>query len=69
MQLGHPDVPILLVVSVVQLDGIEGNLLHIQNVDMLDGTTLTGYKTLYPGIIDESQVFRSGWLEKHKDKV
>jgi tRNA-Thr(GGU) m(6)t(6)A37 methyltransferase TsaA len=54
--------------SIVQLNSVEGNLLHIQNVDMLDGTPLLDIKPYFPEF-DSNQTFRSGWLESRKGKV
>ncbi|UCG51348.1 MAG: tRNA (N6-threonylcarbamoyladenosine(37)-N6)-methyltransferase TrmO [Candidatus Latescibacterota bacterium] len=49
-------------VSVVRLIKIEGTVLHIENVDMLDGTPLLDIKPYVPGFVDQAEV-RSGWLE------
>jgi tRNA (adenine37-N6)-methyltransferase len=54
--------------SIVKLDKIEGNLLYIQNVDMLDGTPLLDIKPYYPEF-DLHETFRSGWLSKTDRKV
>ena len=54
--------------SIVQLNSVEGNLLHIQNVDMLNGTPLLDIKPYFPEF-DQNQTFRSGWLGKRKGKV
>lgn len=49
--------------SVVQLDKIEGSLLHIQNVDVLDDTPLLDIKPYVPAF-DSPVKARTGWLEK-----
>lgn len=54
--------------SVVQLDKIEGGVLHIQNVDILDGTPLLDIKPYVPEFDDQVEV-RTGWLEKTRKTV
>jgi len=54
--------------SVVRLLGIEQNILHIENVDILDGTPLLDIKPYVPDF-DQPQVARVGWLEQAKGKV
>lgn len=49
--------------SVVKLDSIEDNVLHIINVDMIDGTPLLDIKP-YVRDFDSAEDFRIGWLEK-----
>jgi len=49
--------------SVVQLDNIEDGLLHIQGVDVLDGTPLLDIKPYVPEF-DAHAGVRTGWLEK-----
>lgn len=48
--------------SVVRLKRIEGNMVYIEDVDMLDGTPLLDIKPYVPAF-DEPQDFRIGWLE------
>jgi len=48
--------------SVVQLDRIENNTLHVQNVDILDGTPLFDIKPYVPEFDSITNV-RTGWLE------
>ena len=50
-------------ISVVQLDKIENNILHIRNVDILDGTPLIDIKPYVPEFDSAAQV-RIGWLEQ-----
>jgi len=54
--------------SVVKLDGIEGNILHVENVDILDGTPLLDIKPYIPQF-DNHPADRVGWLEKAKGRV
>lgn len=49
--------------SVVQLDKIEGRVLHIQNVDVLDNTPLLDIKPYVPEF-DAQPLVRTGWLEQ-----
>jgi len=54
--------------STVQLDKIEGGVLHIQNVDILDGTPLLDIKPYVPEFDTQVEV-RTGWLEKARKSV
>ena len=54
--------------SVVQLDQIEDRVLHIQNVDILDGTPLLDIKPYVPEF-DAQTAVRTGWYEKSKKTV
>ena len=54
--------------SVVQLDKIENGVLHIQNVDILDGTPLLDIKPYVPEF-DAQVPVRTGWLEKARKTV
>ncbi|MBO1273600.1 tRNA (N6-threonylcarbamoyladenosine(37)-N6)-methyltransferase TrmO [Shewanella sp. 4t3-1-2LB] len=51
--------------SVVELLSIENNLLHIQNLDLLDGTPVLDIKP-YVGEFDHRQGARFGWFEHAK---
>lgn len=48
--------------SVVELNKVEGNILHIMDVDIVDGTPLLDIKPCVPGF-DFSKVSKTGWLE------
>ena len=54
--------------SIVQLDRIDGGMLYIQNVDILDGTPLLDIKPYVPEFDAQANV-RTGWLEKAKKTV
>jgi tRNA (adenine37-N6)-methyltransferase len=54
--------------SVVQLDRIEDSVLHIRNVDILDGTPLLDIKPYVPEFDAQVDV-RTGWLEKARSTV
>jgi tRNA (adenine37-N6)-methyltransferase len=48
--------------SVVQLERIEGDLLYVDGLDILDGTPLLDIKPYIPSF-DEHAEYRIGWLE------
>ena len=54
--------------SVVELNRIENRLLHIRNVDILDGTPLLDIKPYVPEF-DVQKDVRIGWLEKARNRV
>jgi tRNA (adenine37-N6)-methyltransferase len=58
-----PKRPNAIGLSVVRLDKIEDSVLHIQNVDILDGTPLLDIKP-YVSEFDAPADVRTGWLEK-----
>lgn len=49
--------------SVVELLGIEGNILHLNNVDILDGTPLLDMKP-YTSKFDLHNVKKNGWQDE-----
>jgi tRNA-Thr(GGU) m(6)t(6)A37 methyltransferase TsaA len=49
--------------SVVELVGIESNILRVSGVDVLDGTPLLDIKPYVPAF-DAPETVRTGWLEK-----
>jgi len=54
--------------SVVRLHRIEGGVLHIENVDVLDGTPLLDIKPYVPEFDAQAEV-RAGWLEEARRNV
>lgn len=56
--------------SIVRLIRIEENVIHIQDVDIIDGTPLLDIKPYVPNF-DIREVERIGWLEKsvHKHEL
>jgi tRNA-Thr(GGU) m(6)t(6)A37 methyltransferase TsaA len=54
--------------SVLALKGISGNLLNVENVDILDGTPLLDIKPYVPAFDQPSQV-RTGWLQKASEQL
>ena len=63
-----PSRPNPIGLSVVRLVSAEGNLLHIQDVDILDGTPVLDIKPLVPEF-DMREVKKTGWLEKNVNKL
>ena len=55
-------------ISIVRLNKIEENILHIQDVDIVDGTPLLDIKPYVPEF-DIREVERVGWLEKNLHKL
>jgi tRNA-Thr(GGU) m(6)t(6)A37 methyltransferase TsaA len=55
-------------ISVVRLESIERNILHISEVDIIDGTPLLDIKPYIPDFDSRSDA-KTGWIEsKTKDK-
>ncbi|HEY59830.1 MAG TPA: tRNA (N6-threonylcarbamoyladenosine(37)-N6)-methyltransferase TrmO [Anaerolineae bacterium] len=54
--------------SIVCLLSIEKNILHIENVDILDGTPLLDIKPYVPEF-DQYNVKSIGWLKEKKQRV
>jgi tRNA-Thr(GGU) m(6)t(6)A37 methyltransferase TsaA len=54
--------------SVVRLLSIDRNILHIENLDVLDGTPVLDIKPYVPEF-DHHPADRVGWLEQARDKV
>jgi tRNA-Thr(GGU) m(6)t(6)A37 methyltransferase TsaA len=54
--------------SVVKLLRVEGHVLHVENVDILDGTPVLDIKPYVPDF-DQHPVERVGWLEGAKGRV
>ena len=48
--------------SVVELTGVEGNILHIRGVDMLDGSPVLDIKPFVPDFEKHDNI-RTGWFE------
>ncbi len=62
-----PKRPNAMGISTVKLLKIEGNILHLEQVDMLDGTPLIDIKPFYPRC-DNRENVTIGWLEKNKKR-
>ena len=63
-----PSRPNPIGISVVHLVKVEGNTLHVQDVDIVDGTPLLDIKPYVPEF-DIREVARTGWLEKSVHKL
>jgi tRNA-Thr(GGU) m(6)t(6)A37 methyltransferase TsaA len=63
-----PSRPNPIGISVVCLVKVEGNVLHIQDVDIVDGTPLLDIKPYVPEF-DIREVARIGWLKKSVHKL
>jgi len=63
-----PSRPNPIGISIVRLIGIEGNILHIRDVDIVDGTPLLDIKPYVPEF-DIREAEKTGWLEKNVHKL
>ena len=54
--------------SVVELEKVEGNLLMVKDIDIVDGTPLLDIKPCVPQF-DFSKVTKTGWLENTVHKL
>jgi tRNA (adenine37-N6)-methyltransferase len=54
--------------SIVRLDSVENGILHVQDVDILDGTPLLDIKPYVP-VFDRRDQVRTGWLEQSGNAV
>ena len=53
--------------SIVRLERVEGRILHVLDVDVVDGTPLLDIKPYVPAFDVRSNV-RAGWLEQTQEK-
>ena len=58
-----PNRPNPVGMSIVRLLSVKENILHVQNVDIVDGTPLLDIKPYVPEF-DNAEGIRIGWLEK-----
>ena len=63
-----PSRPNPIGISVVRLVKVEGNVLHVQDVDIVDGTPVLDIKPYVPEF-DIRPVEKTGWLEKNVHKL
>jgi tRNA-Thr(GGU) m(6)t(6)A37 methyltransferase TsaA len=63
-----PRRPNPLGMSVVRLDRIDGAVLHVRDIDVLDGTPLLDIKPYVPAFEPQGEI-RVGWLEPHGQRV
>lgn len=58
-----PSRPNHIGLSVVELEKVEGNILFVKDVDLVDGTPVLDIKPCVPQF-DFKEVTKTGWLEK-----
>jgi tRNA-Thr(GGU) m(6)t(6)A37 methyltransferase TsaA len=58
-----PSRPNSIGLSIVRLTGIKENILHVKNIDVLDGTPLLDIKPYVPEF-DIRKVSKIGWMDK-----
>jgi tRNA (adenine37-N6)-methyltransferase len=63
-----PKRPNAIGLSVVRLVNVTSNIVHIEDVDVIDGTPLVDIKPYVPEF-DVRQAERIGWLSNRADKV
>ena len=63
-----PSRPNPIGISIVRLTGIDGNILHVEDMDIVDGTPLLDIKPYVPEF-DIREADKTGWLEKNIDKL
>jgi len=63
-----PSRPNSIGISIVRLTKIENNILHIKDVDIIDGTPLLDIKP-YVSEFDIRKVTKNGWLEHNVYKL
>jgi tRNA (adenine37-N6)-methyltransferase len=63
-----PKRPNFIGLSIVRLVKVEGSILHIENVDIVDGTPLLDIKPYVPEL-DGIKAERIGWLSGKADKA
>jgi tRNA-Thr(GGU) m(6)t(6)A37 methyltransferase TsaA len=63
-----PSRPNSIGISVVKLNKIEYNILHIENIDIIDGTPLLDIKPYLPDFDSETEI-KKGWLESKINKL
>ena len=63
-----PNRPNSIGLSVIKLQKIQGNILHVKNVDVLDGTPLLDIKPYVPEFDKQTEI-RIGWLEEKSGEV
>ena len=57
-----PKRPNQIGISIVKLNKVNGNMLEVENVDMLDGTPLLDIKPYVPAF-DVHEVEKTGWMK------
>ena len=63
-----PNRPNPIGISIVRLVGVEKNILHVEDLDIVDGTPLLDIKPYVPEF-DTREAVKTGWLEKNIHKL
>jgi tRNA-Thr(GGU) m(6)t(6)A37 methyltransferase TsaA len=63
-----PSRPNPIGISIVRLVKVDGNMLYIKDVDIVDGTPLLDIKPYVPEF-DTRKAEKIGWLEKNVNKL
>lgn len=63
-----PSRPNPIGLSVVKLNKVENNIIHIENLDIVDKTPLLDIKP-YVSQFDKNEKIKIGWLEKKVHKL
>ncbi len=63
-----PSRPNRIGISIVKLVGVEGNILHVEDIDIVDGTPLLDIKPYVPEF-DIREGCKKGWLEENVHKL
>ncbi|RKX54696.1 MAG: tRNA (N6-threonylcarbamoyladenosine(37)-N6)-methyltransferase TrmO [Thermotoga sp.] len=63
-----PSRPNSIGISIVHLIGIEKNVLHVRDIDIMNGTPLLDIKPYVPEF-DMRKVEKTGWLERNVHKL
>ena len=64
-----PSRPNPIGLSVVRLEKIEGNIVRVRNIDVLDGTPLLDIKPFIPEFDAYDPDVRTGWFKKVRNEV
>jgi tRNA-Thr(GGU) m(6)t(6)A37 methyltransferase TsaA len=63
-----PSRPNPIGLSLVKVARIQENLIHVERVDVLDGTPLIDLKPYIP-VFEETEEARVGWLENARERI
>ncbi len=63
-----PSRPNSIGLSIVRLIEVEDNILHIQDLDIIDGTPLLDIKPYVPKF-DQRKAVKTGWLKNNLDRL
>jgi tRNA (Thr-GGU) A37 N-methylase len=63
-----PSRPNPIGISIVRLTKVEDNIMHIQDLDIIDGTPLLDIKPYVPKF-DQRRTVRIGWLKNNINRL